>query len=375
LRFFSEDDRAVDETQRLTTHASKSSVIRAAVAFFDQVWSSGRGGFQVVYCRPDSREAPSVLDAVLSRGHAPGAEGTAPGGRPKTEKSIEIRVTRTDDERIERLIATEAANTFSEVIRRAIRLYAAAVSRQKEGWEVVALSPSGDLLPLTVPGVGSPPSKHAEVIGGRAVHPVGAAERRETVLGRSSDWLPRSLVKDVRTLAVREACALDVLLVDMIRTETFARLKAIEEGRTASEGESPGAAEPSVSAVEEVETHGAAEPGADRRTETDAAAVEKVADTLEQMADNIEKVMQLVGQASVSKGQQAQFSDLLFGGAVEGAHEEAAADAAESSMQRLFVRAKELNERLTALVALTQRERKPKGRKRGEAKDAPKGEG
>jgi len=358
LRFFPEDDKALDDTLKRTNHASKSNVIRGALTFFDQVWSNKRAGFRVLYFRDGRPDRVEVLDAAVSRARGgKKKDGKAPK-RSRTEKSIEIRLSHVDEERIDRLLAMEAADTFSEVVRRAIRLYAAVVARCKDGWEVAALSPSGDMLAVAVPGLGS----EGQVSAAVALHPeeMHTGGRPAAAAGALSEMLPRSLVDSVRALAAREGCATDLLLVDMVRTETFARLRRLDEG--ASILEMPVLETPELSSVEvmpepepePVSTKEEAPKGA----ATDTRVIDEVSRTLDQMADNIEKVMQLVGETGRSKGPQGELTDLFLStsGEVVGLGE-------LSPTERLFQRAQELNERLTALVSLTRRERKPRASK------------
>jgi hypothetical protein len=358
LRLFPEDDKALDDTLKLTNHASKSNVIRGALTFFDQVWSNKRAGFRVLYFRDGRPDRVEVLDAAVSRPRGgKKKDGKAPK-RSRTEKSIEIRLSHVDEERIDRLLAMEAADTFSEVVRRAIRLYAAVVARCKDGWEVAALSPSGDMLAVTVPGLGSEGQVSAAVV----LHPeeMHAGGRAPVAAGALSEMLPRSLVDSVRALAAREGCTTDLLLVDMVRTETFARLRRLDEG--ASILEMPVLEPPELSSVE-VMPEPEPEPVSTKEeapasAATDTRVIDEVSRTLDQMADNIEKVMQLVGETGRSKGPQGELTDLFLStsGEVVGLGE-------LSPTERLFQRAQELNERLTALVALTRRERKPRAPK------------
>jgi len=155
-----------------------------------------------------------------------------------------------------------------------------------------------------------------------------------------------------------------------VRTETFARLRRIEEGRPAFEVLEPESAElpamemipaPASAAAEAV----AVEEEQREKADADLVVIQELSRTLDQMADNIEKVMQLVGETSRSKDQQAQLTDLFLSrsGELVGLDE-------LSPTERLFQRAQELNDRLTALVALTQRERKPRKSKSTAADNA-----
>jgi len=345
LRFFPEDERALDEALEMSSHTSMSGVIRGALGLLEQVWASRQGGFDVVYCREGIPEMPGVLDSASLRTRSAAEEGQGER-RPRTEKSIEIRLTRADNEKIQWLLRMEAADTYSEVVRRSIRLYRVAIARVRDGWSVAAISPSGDVLPLPVPGAGSEAPVRREAAGGRE------ARVRPGSAGNLGELLPRSLVASVQELAAREGCALDVLLVDMIRTETFARLTHREDAEPIAPVEAavpipaPGKTAVAVQAP-------VAAP--------DKEMVDQVAHTLEQMADNIEKVVQLVGETTRSRSQQAQLTDLFYDDAVE-SEQESVTLAPASNIERLCMRAEELNERLGVLVALTSRE--PKGERK-----------
>ena len=330
LRIFPEDVRVLEETPGVTTHTSKSNMIRAALGFFEQVWSSRQGGFRVVYRRPGSEEAPALLDAAFL--------GTPEGGketRPRTAGSIEIRLTRADHEKIEGLLALEAADTYSEVIRRAIRLYAAAVARCREGWEVVSQSPSGDMLPLTVPGLGA-------VVGRRLPVPYPEdAPGRGHKDARLSEMLPRSLVGVAEKLAGFEGCGLDVLLVDLVRTEALSRLRTIEEGGALPRIEEPildaaepSAALPSVNAVDE-------------------ALMREIREALEPIAGGVEQAIQLIEGSAEAAAKQADLFDLMY--SAEPAVPEPGA--ALSPSEDVIRRARQIVERTNTLVALAQRQK------------------
>ena len=371
LRLFPSDERFLDETLRATAHTSKSNVIRSALALFTQVWSSVQGGFRVVFSRDDTEEQPEVLDAALR----PAAED-AGAERLRTQKSMEIRVTPSDLEKIDTLRATGAADTFSEVVRRAIRLYAAVVSRHQQGWQVLALSPSHDALPVGVPGLGS----LATGVRPRApvLHPVRGAGAART--DRTCDALPKSLASLVEELAAKEGCAYAALLVDMVRTETFRRLGMAAQSGVLEEVDAPEGASVHPGPAEFLEEVPAdpVETGAPRQSAADEATMTDLAKTLDQMAGSIENVMRLLGETSQSKDGQADFADLLFGTVVDdaaGDSEAAAGGEGASTPEQLFRRANALNERLTALVALSEtKTRKPSRRRaRSKPKDAPGG--
>jgi Arc/MetJ-type ribon-helix-helix transcriptional regulator len=420
LRFFPEDDKALDDMLEATSHTSKSGVIRAALMLLDQVWNSKCSGFRIAYFRNDAVDRADVLDAAFIRPRKGKDESADSSGRSKTEKSIEIRLSRTDEERIERLLGMGAAQTFSEVVRRSIRLYASVVMRGKDGWELVTLSSSGDVLPMNVPGMGSEASPNAGKIAQRVESPraVGfsVTTQPDTMVGA----LPKSLAADVRALAEREGCSAEMLLVDIVRSETIARLHgrvvpapatqsftaeanapeeplsetknddveqisdvleapveatqpqehheelvAVAQEKENTTDVAPIATSPtpestpeSTQAIEPAPTQALESvpaPAATPKPDADLAVIDELSRTLDQMADNIEKVMQLVGATRRSKDQQGQLTDLFLSNEDE-------LDETEklSPTERLFQRAQELNERLTALVALSQRERKPR---------------
>ncbi len=332
FRIFAEDDQCLEEALKTTSHTSKSDVIRAALGFLDQAWAGRNSGFRVMFRAPATGEMIGALDAIAPRVPHRGGDAESPGRRAKTDKSIEIRVTRGDEERIHRLIKSGAADTYSELIRRSLRLYMAAVQRSQAGYEVVALSPSGDLLPVNVSGMGA---AAYPAPGGQARVAMPVAVGTASLLG----LLPRTLAVDVARLAAMEQCSPDMLVVDLVRAESFARLN------------------PETRRVEApVETQPA--------TDEHAEAVLEAGRTLEQMADSIEKIMQIIGVTARTKSQQAQFSDLLFSASsVEEQPTESLSD-----IEHLSLRAQELNERLTTLLSLTQRE--PKQRKSRTPKNA-----
>jgi len=337
LRFFAEDERAVDEALALTTNSSKSNVIRAALAFYETVWASLREGFRVVFSRGGEPECPDVLPAT------PPAK-PANGGRARTETSIEIRITPADHQRIQGLIACEAADTSSEAVRRAVRLYAEAAKRRKDGWEVVTLSPSGDVLHVPVPGMSIAPRDPAAP---RRVPPQSRPQATGPAASPQSleDLLPKSLSNIVAELADKEQCPPDLLLVDIIRSEALARLHNIKQDEL----------KPA--------------PEANGRLLQDLSAV------FDSIDGEVENLMRLFGENVKSDGQQ-ELSDLLFAaglvddGSAAAVGEETAANYAPenavSDESRLIARAKDLNERLAALAsiaAMTPRKNKKRTRK------------
>ena len=362
LRFFAEDESAVDEALALTTHSSKSNVIRAALMFYESVWASLREGFRVVYGRDGEAEWADVMAAADPASKPPKA------ARAHTEASIEIRITPADHDRIEGLLAREAADTSSEVVRRAVRLYAAVAAKRRDGWDVLAVSPSGDTLHIPVPGMGMPAR---ETLVPRQKPPVppapatGAAHQARSL----GDLLPRSLAGSVAELAAKEQCPPEVLLVDMIRSETLDRLHGFKR-------KAPGPVPKPVQA--------AAEPVARPPVETpqvvheDREIVEQIARDISGVFDGIDEqvdnLMRVFGETARSDGQQ-ELTDLLFAAglvdngtaaamaedtaamfspsaqaAPDGAPDGAAAET--TGLARLLARATDLRERLVALVAI-----------------------
>lgn len=369
LRLFPGDEDALNEALRLTTHTSKSNVIRAALSFFGQVWSSAQGGFRVVLFREDSAERPNVLDFAVLPGPSTDADAAPPQAkRHRTDKSMEIRVTPSDVENIEALRASEAADTNSEVVRRSIRLYARVISQCRQGWDVIALSPSGDVLPLTVPGLGTQvagPARPVEKMPAVSISqrpPLPAADNGGGVT-RIWDLLPGSLADLVRELAEKETCPPEALLADMLRAEALRRLEMAGSDAGARETESVAPVSLEERPSEIAEDTAPAEPASEQH-EADEGVVAEIASTLDQMADSIEKIMRLMGEANQSKGEQADFADLLFSSATEESPDEMPAQEPASALAQLSKRAQELNGRLTTLVALSEGRKKSKRSRR-----------
>lgn len=338
LRFFPQDEQALNQALQMTTHSSKSNVIRSALALYEQAWASHYGGFRLVYSKEGTDACPAVLDAKVTQSSKAVAQAEQPDKRPRTGKSIEIRVTPADSERIDKLLAMGAADTYSEVIRRAIRLYVAVVSQCKDGWDVLSVSPSGDVLPLPVPGLGEPAHRVAQPMAvAQALS--GAATGLDNAAAFGA-LLPQSLVQTVSRLAAREDCPVDALLADMVRTEATARLSALESGAAPEKDEAP-------------------------RSDREAAdaVLEKTAQTLEQTAGNIDILMQLVGNAWETGSDQGQFSDLFNAAAAGIGNAVEATDVPASAAEKLCARAQELNEKVAALVAVCQYQIKPKRRR------------
>ncbi|HUW62302.1 MAG TPA: hypothetical protein VMZ06_14960 [Candidatus Bathyarchaeia archaeon] len=362
LRFFVEDERAVDEALALTTHSSKSNVIRAALVFYESVWTSLREGFRVVYGRNGEAEWTDVIASAEPAVKAPKAS------RAHTEASIEIRITPADHDRIQSLLAREAADTASEVVRRAVRLYAAVAARRRDGWDVLAVSPSGDMLHIPVPGMGVAARETLALRPKPAVSSAlapGAAGQPRSL----GDLLPRSLAGSVAELAAKEQCAPEMLLVDLIRSEALARLHGFKQ-------EAP---EPVPEPVQVAAKPVAAAPvEAPQVVHEDREPVDQIvkeiAGVFDGIDEQVENLMRVFGETARSDGQQ-ELSDLLFaaglvdnGTAAAIAEDTAAmfspsaqaapdrapdpAAAKTTGLTRLLARATDLRERLVALVSI-----------------------
>lgn len=365
LRFFPEDEKALENAQKLTTHSSKSNAIRAALVLYESVWSSRLGGFHVIL-RHSDRPAEDLLSVAFE-----GADEGEPAGkkgarvRARTEKSMEIRITRADEQRIEALRTMQAAETSSEVVRRSIRLYATVAARCRDGWEVVAVSPSGDALSLAVPGLKTA-VRRAETPAETA-RPVFAGRDIAPRITQLSDLLPSSLAAIVGQLAARESCPIEALLVDMLRVEADVRLGIADRYAT-----------PTVSAAPTPTPAPAPSPQEDGKLRT---AIENLAKAMDNMAENIDKVAQSAGDPAYAHGKQAQFTDLLFDAVSEMSgvtvpREEPTTEETWT-LDNLLLRAQRLNDRLVALAELVQRRIASKGAKssRSADKHAPKQEG
>lgn len=357
LRFFPADVAAVEQILEHTKHSTQSNAIRAALALYQQAWSSKRIGCRIVFLKPGTGEMQDALDFSRSRGEA--SEAGKRVGPPRTEQSIEIRVTPSDYERIESLLALEAADTASEIVRRAVRLNASAILRLQDGWELAAISPSGDVLPLQLSGAGAiagtpggtpgspsePLSFHAQQ-GPRS----GAAYR-----------LPRSLEALIETLAARESCTPDLLLVDLVRTEALARLHGVERSEPVTMDASPALAGMVAAEL-------APEPAREVAAPLAVAdpALDTLVQTLEETAAAVEDLIKLV-EPRRTQGEQAQLTDLLFEAVVESEMAEASIDmecAGDDATQgqMLLGKARQINLRLANLMTLVQLQEKPKGR-------------
>jgi hypothetical protein len=370
LRFFAEDERAVDRALALTTHSSKSNVIRGALAFYESVWTSLREGFRVVYVSDGDAEWTDVTSSIETAGSTKSARG-------HTEASIEIRVTPADCDRIQGLLAREAADTSSEVVRRAVRLYAAVAEKRRDGCDVVAVSPSGDMLHVPVPGMGA---AVRESLAPRPQHAVSGAASPIGQPRSLIDLLPRSLAQSVAELAEKEQCAPQVLLVDLVRSETLARLHGFKK-----EAPAEFAAPPAPTVSEPVAPAPAELPPVVRedREPTDRLT-EEVAGVFDGIDEQVENLMQIFGETAHSEGQQ-ELTDLLFAaglvdnGTAAAVGQETAAIFSPSgrgpahlatqqkpSLPSLLARAIELRERLAALVsiaAMAPKKSKSRGKK------------
>lgn len=379
LRFFPEDEQALDAALKSSAHHTKSNLIRAALVFYEQVWSNLQGGFRIVYRREGAADIAVDPVAISTRKLKQDSKARSER-RAKTEESIEIRVTPADVRRIELLLSMSAADTSSEVVRRAIRLYAATVDRSRDGWCVMSISPSGDTLPLSVAGLDSAPVP-AYTAAPRQPAAASVSTAGWTPVERLQDLLPNSLVSMVEQLAGQEGCSADALLTDMIRAETLARLTGSRPTNSEIHHEIAEAEEPIATVVApEPEQPAVVEKPEGHHVSKEA--MEAVAQTMDRMADNIEKVMRLFGESGHETGQQAQFSDLLFDTVNEMTGGTAPAENGNGTLltgtiEHLTVRAEELSLKLDTLVALTEHREKSKptkskgGERRKGGKEAP----
>jgi len=367
LRFFPADLAAVRQILEHTKHSTQSNAIRGALALYQQAWSSKRIGCRIVFLKPESGEMQDALD-FSRRGDL--VEGGKRPGPARTEQSIEIRVTPSDYERIESLLALEAADTASEIVRRAVRLNAAAIVRWQDGWELAAISPSGDVLPLQISGAATITGTPG-VPAGTVLETLPAPSAHASRAGMSYR-LPRSLQALVDKLASRESCPPDLLVVDLVRTEALARLHGVERGEgvvmdspAAPDVPAPVAAAPVVIAAEPaVPQPVVVEPPA--AVIVPDPALETLAQTLDETAAAVEELIRHV-EPRRTQGEQAQLTDLLFEAVVESEMAEASIDAEclcedATPGQTLLGKARQINVRLANLMTLVQLQEKPKGK-------------
>ncbi|NIA14787.1 MAG: hypothetical protein GWP08_11985 [Nitrospiraceae bacterium] len=358
LRFFPEDEQALRDAREATTHNSNSAVIRAALSLYEQAWSSMQSGFQVLYSPSSSRSSPDRMRPVLSAEGEPYRE--EPGvTRAKAERSIEIRVTPGDCERIKRLRTLKAAGTSSEAVRRAVRLYAEAVRQARAGRSITAVSPSGDALAIAIPGVVSP----------TAAGPIGAfvAPRPGVVAAITDlrDILPDSLAEMVSQAAEAEQCPVNVLLTDMVRTQALLRLgNSATETPTVETAESIETAAPVMAIPEPVE---APEPSV--MEETSAPLVGDLSKSLEEMAAGIRRLLE---QAAVSAKRGAQRGDLadLLAEPTDAAGDLATVEDTPT-LENLTQRAQDLCRLLNTAVEASGRKKKRQRTKRAASETPP----
>ena len=352
LRFFPEDEQALRNVRDATTHHSNSAVIRAALSLYEQAWSSIQGGFQVLYARGSDASFPGQTRPVISADGEPCREKPN-ATRAKAERSIEIRVTPGDCERIKRLQTLKAANTSSETVRRAVRLYAEAVQQTHAGWSITAVSPSGDALAIAVPGTGS-----ATSVGPIAAF-AGPRPSAAPHIGNLHDILPASLADMVTQAAEAEQCPVEVLLTDMIRTQTLLRL-----GKEAPQAPPVEAAEPIEETPAPVveappEPVQVPEPAVMDAPATPLAS--DLSESLEEMAAGIKRLLKQAAGSTKSGAQQGSFADLQAEPA--DAAEDAAPDAATPTLENLTQRAHDLSRLLGTAVEASERKKKRQPRK------------
>ena len=345
MRFFPEEEQALEQALKLTTLTSQSNVLRAALILFEEIWSHECSGTSVSFMHgqePIQRALETLTNTETS------------DSRPKTSISLEIRVTPNDASRIQRLLEAEAADTVSAIVRTAIRLYAIAVKRTKKGETLQAFPPHLPPVNLTILGMGTPVKKSPE--SDTRHHPLGRgmlSQRIPTLW----DLLPKSLADQIRTLATQECCDPESLLVDMIRTETLARLHELNLHPEKPSMSEPGHTEDLL-------------PVTDYSHE-DALLLVGFSGTIDHMTSNIDSMLQQIEGKSPGQ-QQTTFTDMLFG-MDEATLQPPPTDPVDPSDPRSVIRQfaariNRLNEQIEKLLLLHHRERKPRKTARTEAK-------
>ena len=348
MRFFPEDEHALEQSLKLTTLTSQSNVLRAALMLFEEIWTHECAGTPVYFMRahdPFGRVLEVLTDPVPQE------------GRKKTSTSLEIRVTPNDADRIQRLLEAEAADTVSSIVRHAIRIYAVAVSRSKKGETLCARAQDSAETPLQVLGIGTPikRDKNSEISNERLPFGRGGYQTRVKTLW---DLLPNSLAGDIKKLAEKEGCDAESLMVDLVRSEALARLHGFNLHPDITPVSDTLATEPAVSNTV---------PQSNPEQEEEHLLVASLFGTLEHMTEEVDKLLQRMDPSANTKGQQATFSDLLFG-AEEGiaASPDLASPQTDhplSVLQQITVRVEDLNGRIANLLTLSQHERERKPRK------------
>lgn len=206
----------MDRLLEHTSHASKSGVVRSALAFHTQVMHATENGLRVILEHPGTGDQrPLAVD-----------QDAATDGAGQVDAGLlEIRLARPEFDELNRLAAGAGSHKVSETIRLAIESYAVAVEGSQEGYEPVVLTRAGDPLPLALTGV----ARDAGQDGRQAPRADLRAEG-----GLPGDWLwralPRSLAAEVEQLAAAEGCPPLSLVVDMLRAEVAVRTAALSAG-------------------------------------------------------------------------------------------------------------------------------------------------
>jgi len=216
MNLLPEDRLAIEEALSATLHRTRSDAVRAALSVLLEAVEAKSHGWRVVFRKGEHQREVAVPYRGMGEEPPVGPdirESAGPRG------SLDVRLFPEDMARIRQLLALGAASRPTDAIRTALMLYATATRRSLGGWSFARLSKSGEVLPISLPGLAQ--SAHC-----RQLHPE-TADDESSATDRLSDTDPKpqtdssaatpehdAVVEEVRAVASR-LVGLDAQLHDL----------------------------------------------------------------------------------------------------------------------------------------------------------------
>jgi Arc/MetJ-type ribon-helix-helix transcriptional regulator len=230
MRLIPQDLAALDQLIDLTSHTSRSDVIRGALTLLLQIWIIVRNGCRIELWHQKTQRQFEVYVPGPMTGNLD--DSTIDRTDDERSATFEMRLSPADCELLTTLLDQEAGKNRTEIVRLALGLYLQIVSSCTEGWQLIGLTQCNDRVNLLVPGL----------VGDRTfllhdlpnVSPEPRADafsrdiRREDEIEEDQEpiWqsLPQDIRRHVRKLAGSRKDSMDNIVLDLIRSALAVRL-------------------------------------------------------------------------------------------------------------------------------------------------------
>lgn len=223
IRLRPQDSRIFHDLLSYTNLRTRSRAVRGALSFFHAVVIARNKGFRVVLRKDTSGEERDLTVEKNDRlkNGAPLSEKRK--DRDRTAGFFEIRMSPSDVEELLTLARLLERTNRSEILRQALHGYAEAVAAKRDGFVVVAVSPSGEMLQLPVPDAPKGPAGDRGFTDVEKPRTRRSGRRRGGIVGK----LPQTLVTAMEELAAKEGCSVGSLTIEMLRAGIEARQKKL----------------------------------------------------------------------------------------------------------------------------------------------------